>query len=88
MVNTAIQVIKILLGLYLKSKYYFLDEPFQYLDQEKFGVLMDYISVASANASFVIIDHRNPELQKRADHIYVIREQGSALNIDRSENGI
>lgn len=55
------QLIKILLGFFLKAKYYFMDEPFQFLDEDKFQVIFDYI-VGSKDQTMVIIDHRNPEL--------------------------
>lgn len=74
------QLVKILLTFYLKANYYFLDEPFQFLDTHKFKVLFNYI-VNHPTAAMVIIDHRNPELLSHANYKYELVERQGEVRL-------
>lgn len=76
------QLVKILLAFYIKARYYFLDEPFQYLDQDKFKAIIKFISEAD-NISLNIVDHRNPELSKYANFVHQLKEYDGEIKIEQ-----
>lgn len=64
------QLVKILLCLYQKADMYLMDEPFHFLDMKNYQKILDIIQTLAKQKRFLIIEHRNIEIEKIASHIY------------------
>lgn len=64
------QLIKILLCLTQQADFYFMDEPFHFLDFKNFDRLISLIEKMSYTKGFFIIEHRNEKLLSLSKKVF------------------
>jgi ABC-type multidrug transport system ATPase subunit len=77
------QLLKLLLGFYQQSDFYFLDEPFHFLDSENFGKMLELIKTMAKSHGFFIIEHRHPELVSLAVNSYSLITSNESVRVEK-----
>jgi energy-coupling factor transporter ATP-binding protein EcfA2 len=81
------QILKFILTSSQKTKYYFFDEPLQYLDGDNLVKIIEQIKELSESSTIILIEHRKEHLTElNANWIYMTKNIDSILIGD--EDGV
>ncbi|MBL7664685.1 MAG: ATP-binding cassette domain-containing protein [Bacteriovoracaceae bacterium] len=69
------QLLKLITTLCLNADFYFLDEPFQFLDESKSTALMNYLIKLKSHKKLFIIEHKTHWPSDFFDKTYILKSQ-------------
>lgn len=77
------QMLKLIMGLSVESRYFLLDEPVHFLDQDKLNGLSDFLKDLMKSSLIILVDHRHDWFKGEILNCYHLRKNGQEILLEK-----